>query len=239
VEAFLLNGLVVVGVVVLAGVGFWLQYRRNQAVQAWARNIGWTYLGTDPTLPSRWRTRPFGIGDSRRTAELMTGVYQGRSATAFRYSYTTGSGKNKSTSVFHVVVVPLPAYLPNLELTPGGIGSRLAKTCGGEDIQFESEDFNQAWRVRAGVVKFAHDVVHPRVRERLMHDDARGLSLSVEGTDLLCWTAGVPRWEALAGRLQVMCAVVDAIPRYVWLDHGYDPGAPPPPIGVAWSPLPT
>jgi len=34
VEAFLLNGLVVVGVVVLAGVGFWLQYRRNQAVQA-------------------------------------------------------------------------------------------------------------------------------------------------------------------------------------------------------------
>ena len=72
-----------------------------------------------------------------------------------------------------------------------------------------------------------------------MHDDARGLSLSIEGTDLLCWTAGVPRWEALAGRLQVMHAVVDAIPRYVWLDHGYDPGTPPPPIGGAWSRLPT
>lgn len=51
-------------------------------------------------------------------------------------------------------------------------------------------------------------------------------SLSIEGTDLLCWTTGVPRWEALAGRLQVMHALIDAIPRYVWLDHGYDPGPP-------------
>jgi len=97
VDALLFYGLIVVGTGALVGFGLWLQYRRNQAVQAWARSIGWTYLGTDPSLPSRWRTRPFGIGDSRRTAELMTGVYQGRPATAFRYSYTTGSGKNKST----------------------------------------------------------------------------------------------------------------------------------------------
>jgi hypothetical protein len=225
-EVFLLNGLMVAGVLVVAGVGLWLAYRRNQAVQAWARSIGWTYVGTDPTVPSRWRTRPFGIGDSRRASELMTGVYQGRPATAFRYAYTTGSGKNKTTSVFHVAVVPLPAYLPNLELTPEGIGARLARAFGGEDIQFESEDFNRAWRVRAGVVKFAHDVVHPRMMERLLRDDARGLNLSIEGTDLLCWTTGAPRWEALAGRLQVMHALIDAVPRYVWLDHGYDPESP-------------
>ena len=236
-DALLFYGLIVVGTGVLVGLGLWMQDRRNQAIQAWARSIGWTYLGTDPTLPHRWRCRPFGIGDSRRANELITGVYQGRPAIGFRYSYTTGSGKNTSTSVFHVAVVPLPAYLPNLELTPEGIGARLAKTFGGEDIQFESEDFNQAWRVRAGVAKFAHDVVHPRVMERLLHDDARGLSLGIEGTDLLCWATGVPRWEALAGRLQVMNAVVDAIPRYVWLDHGYDPG--PPGTGEPGTMLPT
>jgi hypothetical protein len=218
--------LVVLLMIALAGVGLWLQYRRTQVVQAWARSIGWTYVGTDPTVPSRWRTRPFGIGDSRRATELMTGIYQGRPATAFRYSYTTGSGKNKTTFMFHVAVVPLPAYLPNFELTPEGVGARLARAFGGEDIQFESEDFNRAWRVRAGVARFAHDVLHPRTMERLLRDDARGLSLSIEGTDLLCWTTGVPRWEALAGRLTVMHALIDAIPRYVWLDHGYDPENP-------------
>ena len=217
-------GLIVVGTGALVGFGLWLQYRRNQAVQAWARSIGWTYLGTDPSLPSRWRTRPFGIGDSRRTAELMTGVYQGRPATAFRYSYTTGSGKNKSTSVFHVVVVPLPAYLPNLELTPEGIGSRLAETFGGEDIQFESDDFNRAWRVECGMEKFAYDVITPRLMERLLRSDAAGLSIRIDGTDVLCWSTGEQTLEALAPRLELLAAVRDAVPGFVWRDSGYDPG---------------
>ena len=217
-------GLIVVGTGALVGFGLWLQYRRNQAVQAWARSIGWTYLGTDPSLPSRWRTRPFGIGDSRRTAELMTGVYQGRPATAFRYSYTTGSGKNKSTSVFHVVVVPLPAYLPNLELTPEGIGSRLAETFGGEDIQFESDEFNRAWRVECGMGKFAYDVITPRLMERLLRSDAAGLSIRIDGTDVLCWSTGEQSLEALAPRLELLAAVRDAVPGFVWRDSGYDPG---------------
>ena len=217
-------GLIVVGTGALVGFGLWLQYRRNQAVQAWARSIGWTYLGTDPSLPSRWRTRPFGIGDSRRTAELMTGVYQGRPATAFRYSYTTGSGKNKSTSVFHVVVVPLPAYLPNLELTPEGIGSRLAETFGGEDIQFESDEFNRAWRVECGMEKFAYDVITPRLMERLLRSDAAGLSIRIDGTDVLCWSTGEQSLEALAPRLELLAAVRDAVPGFVWRDSGYDPG---------------
>ena len=80
VDALLFYGLIVVGTGALVGTGLWLQYRRNQAVQAWARSIGWTYVGTDPTLPPRWRSRPFSISDSRRAAELMAGVYQGRPA---------------------------------------------------------------------------------------------------------------------------------------------------------------
>ena len=236
-DEFLYTGVMAVGVLVLAGVGLVLAYRRKQAVQAFARSIGWTYVGTDPALPNRWRSRPFGVGDSRRVGELMTGMHNGRRATAFRYSYSTGSGKNRSTAVFQVAVVALPAYLPNLELTPEGIGARLARAFGGEDIQFESEDFNRAWRVRAGVVKFAHDVIHPRMMQRLLQDDARRLNLSIEGTDLLCWTTGSPRWEALAGRLRVMHALIDAVPRYVWLDHGYDPEASPgTPTGLSGPP---
>ena len=125
---------------------------------------------------------------------------------------------------FHVVAVPLPAYLPTLELTAEGVGAKLAKAFGGQDIEFESEDFNRAWRVEAGDAKFAHDVVHPRLMERLLRADARGVSLRVEGTDLLSWSSGSQQLDAIAGRLQVMCALVDAIPRFVWQDHGYDPG---------------
>lgn len=213
--------LLVPGFIALA---LYLQHQRVKAIQAWAARTGWTYVGTDPSLVGRWRGQPFNAGHSRRVSELVIGRLAGRQAISFAYRYTTGSGKNSSTHNFHVVAVPLPAYLPTLELTAEGVGAKLAKAFGGQDIEFESEDFNRAWRVEAGDAKFAHDVVHPRLMERLLRADARGVSLRVEGTDLLSWSSGSQQLDAIAGRLQVMCALVDAIPRFVWQDHGYDPG---------------
>lgn len=229
-------GTIGLGLVLLAVLGrLGARYFRTKELRAVARSIGWAYVETDPTLPSRWRGRPFGVGGSRRVSELMTGIYQGRQALAFRYSYRTSSGRDRSTSAFHVVALALPAALPDLELTPESLGARIAKTLGGDDIEFESEAFNQAWRVRAEGARFAHDVVHPRLMERLLRDDVRGLNLRIEGTDLLCWTPGGARWGALASRLEVLGAVVDAIPQYVWLDNGYDPGPTGPAVPTGLS----
>ena len=217
-------GTVGVTMVLLAVLGpLGVRYFRAKELRALARSIGWEYVGTDPTLPRRWRGHPFGIGGSRRVSELMTGVHQGRPALAFRYSYRTSTGRNRSTSAYHVVALALPAALPDLELTPESLGARIATTLGGDDIQFESEDFNRAWRVRADDAQVAHDVVHPRLMERLLRDDVRGLSLRIEGSDLFCWAPGGVRWGALGSRLEVLGAVVDTIPQHVWVDHGMRP----------------
>lgn len=216
--------LLLLAVPVLVGLGFWAQHVRTKRLQAWAASIGWTYVGTDASLARRWRGQPFGTGDSRRVSELVVGTFAGRPAMSFAYRYTTGSGKNRSTHTFHVVAMALPAYLPMLELTPDGLGAKLAKTFGGQDVVLESEDFNRAWRVRAADERVAHAILHPRLMERLLRPDAVGRSVRIEGTDVLCWSPGSPRTEAVAARLTLMAAVADAIPRFVWLDHGYDPG---------------
>ncbi len=213
---------------VVLGAGLWLEARRRKAVREWAERVGWTYVGSDRSLVGRWRGAPFGTGSSRRTSEVVVGPWQGRQCVSFRYQFTTGSGKNRTTHTYHVVAMALPAYLPTLELTPEGVGARIAKAFGGQDIQFESEDFNRAWRVRAADERFAHAVVHPRLMARLLQGDARGLALRVEGTDVLCWAQGNPNLDGLARRLTVMAAVADAVPRFVWQDHGHDPG---PPVG--------
>ncbi|GEN80377.1 hypothetical protein [Actinotalea fermentans] len=215
---------VLVPVVVVGTI--WYQVRRNKAVKAWAAASGWTYVGTDPSLVGRWDGEPFNQGHSRRTSEVMVGRWAGRPAVSFTYTYRTGSGKDESTYSFHVLALPLPAYLSTLELTPEDLGSRLAKAFGGQDIQFESEEFNRAWRVRSPNPKFAHDVVHPRLMERLMRADARGVCLRLGGTDILTWSAGQTVPERIAGRLGLMTAVVESVPRFVWQDHGYDPGPP-------------
>ena len=214
---------VVVGVV-------WYQRKRDAALRAWAAATGWTYVGRDPSLVGRWRGQPFNVGHSRYAREVLVGRFGGREAVSFTYVYRTGGGKNQSTVTYHVLAMALPAYLPTLELTPEGLGAKVAKAFGGQDIQFESEDFNRAWRVEARDLKFAHDVVHPRLMERLLRPDARGVSIRIEGTDVLTWASGATDVTAIAPRLAVLAAVVDAVPRHVWQDHGHDPGpslAPP------------
>lgn len=207
-------------------IGIWLQVRRRKQIRVWAAASGWTYVGTDPSLARRWRGEPFGRGSSPHVTDLMVGRWGGRPATSFTYTYTTGSGKDESTHTFHVIALALPAYLSTLELTPEGVGTRLARAFGAQDIQFESEDFNRAWRVASPTPKFAHDVLHPRLMERLLRPDAAGVSLRISGTDILTWAPGATTTDRIAARLGLMSAIVDAVPRFVWQDHGYDPGPP-------------
>jgi hypothetical protein len=208
----------------LAAAG-WVRHRRLRRLQEWAASVGWTYLGGDRSLVRRWRGRPFDIGDSKRVSELVAGTFAGRPALSFRFECTTGTGKNRSTLTYHVVTTALPTWLPTLELMPENVATRLARALGFPDIELESEEFNRVWRVGAGDHRFAHAVLHPRLMERLLRPDARGMSWRIEGSDILSWSTGAPRTEAIAPRLQVLAAVVDAVPRFVWLDHGHDPVA--------------
>lgn len=222
----LVSGVVVlvVGLVVGGGVALalWVAHRRHQERVAWATARGWRLRARRRDLERRWRGRPFAVGHSRRATSVLTGTYAGRPATSFQYQCTVGSGKNQQRRVFHVVAVRLPTSLPTLELTPEGLATRIATALGGQDIDFESEEFNRAWRVQSRDPRFAHAVVHPRLMERLLQPDA-STPVRIEGADVLTWSPGPQRVELIEPRLAVLTAVADAIPRFVWQQNGYDP----------------
>ena len=165
----------------LAGPLIYLAYRSNKqrraALLAWAASRGWATIAPPPGLARRWSGRPFGSGSSRRAGNVLTGQFGGRHGISFDYQYTTGSGKNRTTHEFHVVALSLPAPLPSLQLTPEHFGTAIARVFGGQDIEFESEDFNNAWRVQAASPRFAYDVVHARLMELLLRPDARSMRL--------------------------------------------------------------
>lgn len=164
---------------------------------------------------------------------MLTGTLRGQQGThqvtSFTYSYTKDSGtgpdgsRNSTTYHHHVLALRLPAPLPTLELTHEGVGAKMAKAFGGQDIQFESEDFNRVWRVESDQLKFAHDVVRPLLMERLLRADAREVSFRLEGDTLLVWVAGRSDLNRIGPCGFMMVAFVESIPRFVWQDHGYDP----------------
>jgi hypothetical protein len=233
------SGLFVVVMVLLVATGvavaWWGHRARVALLERWAAENGWELHVPDPALTRRWRGEPFGEGRARRATEVLTGLFQGRSAVSFTYSWTTGSGKEATTHQAHVVVLLLHTSLPTLQLTPEGLGARLAKVFGGQDIQLESEDFNRAWRVESGDLRFAHDVLHPRTMARLLEPGFSRRFLRIEGDAVLTWTGGRTVPDNVLPQLGRLAVLADGIPDFVWLDRGVRPPRRDVPPGASGS----
>lgn len=218
---------VLVGAVVVIAfvVQFVVAHRKRKAAQQWAAAHGWTYSRFDASLVTRWSSPPFRRGSSRRAINVLTGTWNGVLATSFTYKYDTGSGKNRTTHYHHVVAFSLPARLPWLRLEPEGFGDSIAKFFGGQDIELESAQFNDRWRVKGPEGQFPYDFLHPRMMERLLAPDAYGSSITVEGSDIYFYRSGRQNLEAIEPALYLLSSIVDHVPRFLWLKVGYDPDA--------------
>lgn len=214
-----------VAILAVAGLGLLVARRRRDAVRAWAEQNGWSWSASDRSLVSRWSGRPFGTGGVRRATEVVTGPASPgsvRTAVSFRYSFQTpdpGDGGGPRVHEHHVVAVLLPSALPPLELVPEGLGTRVAKAFGGQDIVFESDDFNRRWRVTSPDLRFAHDVVHQRTMSRLLEHDVADLRLRFAGDAILTWTSGRPRLDTVRWTAARLDEMIDLVPPYVWQDR--------------------
>jgi hypothetical protein len=207
--------------------GMWLsrreRQRRRAAALAFTQAHGWTFTEEVPALVARWRSAPFGQGRRQRATNVITGAFHGRQIVSFDYQYTTGSGKNQTTWAYHVVALSLPVPLPWLQLSPDGAGAAVDKLFGGQDVEFESEAFNKAWRVEAPPGQYAYDFIHPRMMDRLMAPDAVGKQITVEGADIMLAVRGKQVLEAVDVYVNLLYGIADLIPRHLWLKVGYDP----------------
>lgn len=221
------------GVVAVLLGGFVLERKRRERLMAYALGRGWTYTGEDPTLVDRWPGEPFGRGDRQRATNVLTGHENGRSFTAFDFSYVTHSTDSKgnrtsSTHRFGVCVVPLPGYLGTVEVTPEDLFTRAAGAVGlVHDIDLESEDFNRRFRVRAGDAKLASDILPPRTMEYLL--SVRPEAFRTCGMHVVSWHDGRLDPAEVVRTCAVLDRVIDGVPSFVWRDAGADPGYAPPP----------
>jgi len=228
---------VLVALVVAGGI-FYFSYlaakKRRELFAGFAAQQGWSYLPANDTLAGQWSGTPFQTGDNWRVKNVLSGAFNGHQMVAFDYSYETHSTDSKghrttTTHEFGVVVLQMPGALPHLEVTHEGIfGGVVANALGFRDIQFESEQFNRTFRVKADDVRFGHAVVTPRMMELLL---ARGeIGWRIEGDSLVGWDTGDHRPAEVMNRLALLQQVLEQVPPYVWRDYaGVDPRLQPPP----------
>ena len=190
-EIFLIFGAFIVFAALLVYVGWQRAKKRREEFFRLSVRLGLEYAIKDPfDTPSL----PFELFDrgQRRTAEnVMWGDIAGMRVRLFDYSYViqhhNADGPDTSTTYrFSCAMAELDAMCPHLLIDRESFMSRLASHIGIHDIEFESEEFNRAFKIASEDRRFAFAFIDATMMTWLM--DEGGLArYEVNGPLALCY----------------------------------------------------
>ncbi len=220
---FLVILLVVVALVAGAYVSYKLKQKRRRELVMMANQLGLEYSEADLRgclgLPFALLSK----GDGRGAENVMWGTWQGTALREFDYWYyeesTDSEGhRSKTYYRFSCAVTEIEAFCPQLMIHRENVFTRLANHVGLPDIELESEEFNNAFNVKAKDRKFANDFLDARMMQHLLHTE-RVFQFEVSGKWLLCFSKRRQPME-LVPLIGTLKQFLDQVPRVVYELYG-------------------
>lgn len=217
-----LQAAVLLAVVLLAlaapalAVRHWLR-RRHQSlvILAGERSLHYTERDDRQVRPVGY---PFGLGQDQRARNVLTGEVGGRSVVAFDYTFRVPVLTGWSlTRRFSVVVVTLPARLPELEIVELDWRDKPTTFLGLDLFVTRNADFNARFRVRAADRDLADQVLGKWTQDALLRQPS--LRLRLLGAEAWTWKPGRLTAQDLDRHLASIAALVDGIPPTVWIER--------------------
>jgi Protein of unknown function (DUF3137) len=198
--------------------------RRQRAVASFAEKYSFEFSARDPfNLLWDYNFSLFEMGDGRGTENVVWGEWKGMPFRETDYWYYTTATKEEDTNPvryrhYSSVVVDVPAYLPQISVEHENLASKLTDHAGFPDIQFESEEFNRAFRVTSDDRAFAFKLIDPRMMHWLLSIDQR-FGFQTRGGAILMFARRL-RPTDLIPLIGTAKELYDHIPRLVWTDYG-------------------
>lgn len=173
--------------------------KRRAAAVALARSRGYE-IAVDDKAPPPLGFDLFDVGSSRKVSYQIW--KPGAHDSAFQYRYTTGSGKNRQTHRRSCVLLALPFTAPHLTIGPEGFWSAIGRAIGLRDIEIESPQFNDRYRVRCADERFAITLLDHHMIAWMLSPASGGGQVKFElaGRWMLCFGDDVS-FEQLFGYL--------------------------------------
>lgn len=204
-----------------AGTVYWklhsAEQRRHARVAEYARGQGWAYERRNPGLSAEHSgVPPFSSGSRPQFDDVVHHSGGNDWGHAFEFSFGIGPKNREFRHYQHVITLRLPAALPPMSLRPQYATDSLGIALGLQDIQFESQEFNDAWLIRGASGAAVHDLIHPRAMEWLMEPRNRGLTLGISGHFIFLAIPGRAEAEHIPGAAARLLEFTRMIPRYVW-----------------------
>jgi hypothetical protein len=194
---------------------------RRAAIDATVAASHLGHLDEDPSRTRYFTSAPFGLGDNRHARDIVWGTLAGRRFETFAYSYETHTTdtdghRHTTTHRFQITWVPLPAPLPTMRLTSDNALLRGLTHLGARDLEVESHEFNQRWKVACDDERIGHAILTPRVIDRFLQPDVGGRSFTIEGAALVSASPEVSDLGDLQLVVGALHSIVDLIPPFVF-----------------------
>jgi len=206
-----LLAVLVVGTVLL-GILEWRGHRRY--LRRYARRRGWQWQARGDE-PARGRTAFGPFTGKHRINSVMTFAVR-NDVRARACQVVSAPGGKLFKKVRHwVIMIVLPAPVPFLTVRPEPRAGR-----SGRDVQFEWQEFNDAWEVHGEDRRVVHAVINGRMMEWLMNPSSRPRRLTdsfvLDGEALYTFGPGGLDATTIERRANELVAFTDQVPEFLW-----------------------
>lgn len=190
----LVFGGIIVAVIAAIGLSIWFEKKRTEGWQTAADELGYQFIGkTSPgSLPNVGRFKVFNKGSSRKVRNAISGSEGATEITLADYSYTTGSGKNRTTHSQTLCLLQSAEFsVPHCFLRPEvKLFDFLGKMFGGQDINFDDDpEFSKAFVLQGDDEAAVRELFQPKVRDFFVANKAKGWQFEASG-DAVCFHNG-------------------------------------------------
>ena len=209
--------------VVAAGISYYQKKKRREELALLARQLGLEYSAQDTVGCLGYPFRLLTLGDGRGTENVLSGTWQEMSLREFDYWYyeesTDSKGhRTRSYSRFSCAVTEVELAMSHLMLERENVFTRLADHFALKDIEFESEEFNEAFNVKSADRRFANDLLDARMLQWMLTVDG-AFEFEVSAKWILCYSKKRAPME-LTPLLGTAKAFREHIPRVVYELYG-------------------
>jgi len=157
-------------------------------------------------------------GDDRYAYNILHGEWSGRNFIGFDYHYETTSTDSDGDETTHnhyfsAVIVECDVPMKPLTIGEESIFDRFWNFFGFDDIDFESAEFSDQFKVHAEDRRWAFDVLHARTMEFLLHSPR--FSLAFSRTHCIAWRGSTFEVAEYEAAVDVVAGILDRMPDYV------------------------
>jgi hypothetical protein len=220
------NELVIPAVVVVAIIAVTLSayfhYQREAAFARVATSLGLTFSERDDSSVRELHFPLFQLGRGTETGNLVSGTLQSVPVAAFDFAYWTESrdAKGYTHREYHrflCAVTDVAARCAPLEIAHRNVLGRLAGALGLDGVQFESDEFDRAYKVTCADHRFATALVDPAMMAWLLDAPSPVIFQTVGSHALAAATDRRP--ESIPGLLHALLDFRAHIPALVGSEY--------------------